>query len=167
MTQGDWEFAFGKSLMIYLNGRNIAERDRRGQPIEDDSFLLMFNAHYDDIEFTLPSEQFGASWKLIVDTTENTGYPVEAMVLKASDTFTVTSRSIAIFRQVEPPVVGSVKKVEEVASSGSQTGAVSEPLALKIIPPKAEENATAPEVKTPQPSPADDYLTQSDYDGQR
>ena len=164
MTQGDWEFAFGKSLMVYLNGRNIAESDRRGQPIEDDSFLLMFNAHYDDIDFTLPPEQFGASWKLIVDSTENTGYPVEALVLEAGAEFTVTSRSIAIFRQVEPPVVGSDSTVEEVASAGAQTGEVSEPLALKIIPPKSDEVAVTPQ---PQPAPADDYLTQSDYEGQR
>ncbi len=164
MTQGDWEFAFGKSLMVYLNGRNIAESDRRGQPIEDDSFLLMFNAHYDDIDFTLPPEQFGASWKLIVDTTENTGYPVEALVLEAGAEFTVTSRSIAIFRQVEPPVVGSDSTVEEVASAGAQTGEVSEPLALKIIPPKSDEVAVTPQ---PKPAPADDYLTQSDYEGQR
>lgn len=164
MTQGDWEFAFGKSLMVYLNGRNIAESDRRGQPIEDDSFLLMFNAHYDDIDFTLPPEQFGASWKLIVDTTENTGYPVEALVLEAGAEFTVTSRSIAIFRQVEPPVVGSDTTVEEVASAGAQTGEVSEPLALKIIPPKSDEVPVKPQ---PKPAPADDYLTQSDYEGQR
>ncbi|MDO4762153.1 MAG: glycogen debranching protein GlgX [Corynebacterium sp.] len=102
MTQGDWEFAFGKSLMVYLNGRSITEPDRRGQKIVDDSFLLMFNAHYDDIEFTLPSKQFGASWKLIVDTAEPTGYPVEDTVIASGATFTVPSRSISIFRQVDP-----------------------------------------------------------------
>ncbi len=138
MTQGDWEFAFGKSLMIYLNGRSIVESDRRGQPIEDDSFLLMFNAHYDDIEFTVPAKQFGTKWKLIVDTTENAGYPSQALLVEAGDTFTVTSRSIAIFRQLEPPVVDSEDEVEELLSAGFQTGEASEPLSLKILQSKPQ-----------------------------
>ena len=37
---------------------------------EDDSFILMFNAHHEAIDFTLPPEHFGMKWKLLVDTTE-------------------------------------------------------------------------------------------------
>ncbi|MDO5098860.1 MAG: glycogen debranching protein GlgX [Corynebacterium sp.] len=113
MTQGDWEFAFGKSLMVYLNGRNIAEPDDRGQAIKDDSFLLMFNAHWDDIEFTLPGKQFGRSWKLIVDTTENTGYPVEDKTIAADGSIVVPARSIIIFRQIESPVPEAYVKCEQ------------------------------------------------------
>ncbi|AKK06402.1 glycogen debranching enzyme GlgX [Corynebacterium mustelae] len=113
MTQGDWEFAFGKSLMVYLNGQNIAEPDDRGQRIKDDSFLLMFNAHWDDIEFTLPGKQFGRSWKLIVDTTENTGYPVEDKTIAADGSIVVPARSIIIFRQIESPVPEAYVKCEE------------------------------------------------------
>lgn len=102
MMQSDWEFAFGKSLMVYLNGNSIKEPDRRGQKVEDDSFLMMFNAHYDDIEFTLPDETFGTSWKLIVDTSESTGYPVHEKRLAAGGTVTVSARSIMIFRQKLP-----------------------------------------------------------------
>ena len=54
MTQADWDFFFGKSLMVYLNGDAIAEPDSRGQRIVDDSFILCFNAHHESIEFTLP-----------------------------------------------------------------------------------------------------------------
>lgn len=129
MTQGDWEFAFGKSLMVYLNGRNIAEPDRRGQKIEDDSFLLMFNAHYDSIDFTIPGKQFGVSWKLIVDTTESTGYPSEAKHVQANGSITVPARSIIIMRQVEPPTAEADDDDHGTADQQS-TGEVSEPLNL-------------------------------------
>lgn len=113
MTQDDWDFAFGKSLMVYLNGKAIAEPDNRGNAIVDDSFLLMFNAHFDDIEFTLPPAQLGASWKLIVDTTESTGYPKDPQVINAGGTITVPSRSMMLLRQVDPPV--ALKRKKEIA----------------------------------------------------
>ncbi|WBT07981.1 glycogen debranching protein GlgX [Corynebacterium sp. SCR221107] len=113
MTQDDWGFAFGKSLMVYLNGKAIAEPDNRGNAIVDDSFLLMFNAHFDDIEFTLPPAQLGASWKLIVDTTESTGYPKDPQVINAGGTITVPSRSMMLLRQVDPPV--ALKRKKEIA----------------------------------------------------
>ncbi|MCS4489043.1 glycogen debranching protein GlgX [Corynebacterium sp. ES2794-CONJ1] len=108
MTQSDWEFAFGKALMVYLNGASIAEPDRRGHPIIDESFLMIFNAYHDVIEFTLPPENFGSSWKLVVDTTEPTGYPLEGKVIESGGSMTVQGRSILIFRQVDPPVNASV-----------------------------------------------------------
>ena len=37
----------------------IPEPDKRGQPILDDSFLLIFNAHYEDLDFTLPRTDGG------------------------------------------------------------------------------------------------------------
>ena len=101
MDAGDWNFAFGKSLLVYLNGKAIEEPDRRGQQIVDESFLMMFNAHYGEIEFTLPDHHFGEAWKVIVDTTKPTGYPAEGTDIKAQGTVTVPARSILIFREVE------------------------------------------------------------------
>lgn len=103
MTQDDWDFAFGKALMVYLNGHAIVEPDSRGQRIEDDSFLLMFNAHHEDIEFTLPTATFGHAWKLIVDTDEPTGYPKEEQVIQAEGTITVPARAVLILRQIDQP----------------------------------------------------------------
>ncbi len=51
---------------------------RRGDPrptprasrIIDDSFLLLFNAHHEDVEFTLPSGAIGACWALELSTAD-------------------------------------------------------------------------------------------------
>jgi glycogen operon protein len=61
MTQRDWE-AQPHVLGVFLNGQEIADRTPRGEHIEDDSFLLLFNAGHEDVDFTLPARRFGAEW---------------------------------------------------------------------------------------------------------
>jgi glycogen operon protein len=62
MTQRDWQFHDAHTLGVFLNGEEIPERSERGEPVDDDSFLLLFNAHYDPVTFTLPARRFGSTW---------------------------------------------------------------------------------------------------------
>jgi isoamylase len=62
MTQRDWQQPFAHVLGVFLNGQEIADRTPRGELISDDSFLLLFNAHYEDTTFTLPARRFGGEW---------------------------------------------------------------------------------------------------------
>jgi isoamylase len=62
MTQRDWQQSGDHVLGVFLNGQEIADRTPRGEPIADDSFLLLFNAHFEDMTFTLPARRFGAEW---------------------------------------------------------------------------------------------------------
>ena len=101
MTQEDWDSAFGKALTVYLNGDGITETDRRGRRVRDDSFLLMFNAHFEDIEFTVPPAEFGERWEVLVDTTEPLGYPSEAVSLTAGDATVVPARSTLVLKQAQ------------------------------------------------------------------
>src|SRR6516162_4394959 len=59
MTEDDWEAGFAKSLTVFLNGEAISEPDQRGERIRDDSFLLLFNASEQDLEFTVPPASYG------------------------------------------------------------------------------------------------------------
>jgi glycogen operon protein len=68
MRGQDWDSGFGRSIAVYLNGHGIRGTDDRGQPIVDDSFLLLFNAHDGDLAFTLPPEEFGPAWRMVIDT---------------------------------------------------------------------------------------------------
>ncbi len=54
MTPADWDSGFGKSLAVFLNGDAIPEPNYRGERVTGDSFLLCFNAHYEDLEFSTP-----------------------------------------------------------------------------------------------------------------
>ena len=124
MTQDDWDFAFGKSLQVFFNGDAIEEPDYRGQKIHDDSFILMFNAHFEPIDFTLPPEHFGMKWKLLVDTTEAVGHPLEDLTIEAGGTITVPARSTMLLRQVEAPdytkleeKIAAEKREQELAAA--------------------------------------------------
>jgi glycogen operon protein len=68
MNEQDWDSGFGKCVVAFLNGQGISEVDPRGDRVTDDSFLLCYNAHYEDIEVTLPGEEYGSRWGIVVDT---------------------------------------------------------------------------------------------------
>jgi glycogen operon protein len=73
MSEEDWQQGFVKSLMVFLNGDGLQELDDDGKRIRDVSFLLLFNAHGEALDFTLPPASFGRTWTLVVDTTNEVG----------------------------------------------------------------------------------------------
>jgi glycogen operon protein len=99
MDGQDWENTYARSLMVFLNGDAISEQDRRGEPIVDDSFLLLFNAHSDKLDFTLPSARYGAAWTTALDTDGSSEAGTEHA---AGETLTVMSRSVVVLTR--PPL---------------------------------------------------------------
>jgi glycogen operon protein len=67
MAQQDWQAANVKALVVFLNGSAISEPGDHGERISDDSFLLMFNAHHEPLEFVVPVT-YGKQWQVVVDT---------------------------------------------------------------------------------------------------
>jgi isoamylase len=70
MTQREWQNPATRTLGVFLNGDEIRARTEHGDPIRDDSFLLLFNAHSEDVVFTLPTRRFGVRWALELATGE-------------------------------------------------------------------------------------------------
>ncbi|MYS87952.1 glycogen debranching protein GlgX [Embleya scabrispora] len=71
MTGRDWDRAEARSVVVFLNGDAISERDSRGGPIVDDSFLFVLNAHYDGIDVRIPVlRDDGDIWHVAVDTAD-------------------------------------------------------------------------------------------------
>ena len=56
----------------------------------DNDFIVIFNAHYEPIMFTLPDERYGRKWQLVVDT-HNPNEP--ALSYEAGFMITAQSRS--------------------------------------------------------------------------
>ena len=120
MDQDDWDQDFGKALMVYLNGNAITEHDAAGQKIKDDSFIMMFNAHDEAIEFRLPRQDLGAKWQLMVDTAFRGGYPKEDTILEAEGTLLVQPRSTLVLKQTEPPVFSPSPSAESEDATEEQ-----------------------------------------------
>ncbi|MFV0374782.1 glycogen debranching protein GlgX [Microbacterium sp.] len=68
MQPEDWDSGFGRAIGVFLNGHGIRERDRRGAPIDDRHFFVLFNASNEPIDFTIPSAEFSPGWEVILDT---------------------------------------------------------------------------------------------------
>jgi glycogen operon protein len=98
MSQDDWDKGFAKSLGVFLNGDDIASVNQHGEPLTDDSFLILFNAHYEPLEFALP-ERFGQLWEVVLDTADALP-PTEGRVVKSDETYHVTDRSLVVLRRV-------------------------------------------------------------------
>jgi glycogen operon protein len=102
MQEQNWDDAFGKSIVMFLNGDAIADRDRRGERVVDDSFLMAFNAHFEDIEWTLPDDHYGPAWGLVVDSCAGTVHATPmGDVVPASGTVTLPARSLVVLQRVE------------------------------------------------------------------
>jgi glycogen operon protein len=65
MTRRNWERADTNVVGLFLNGQDTGNRDRRGEPITGDSFVLLFNAGHEDVTFRLPARRLGARWTLL------------------------------------------------------------------------------------------------------
>jgi glycogen operon protein len=81
---------------MFLNGEEIAAPDEHGQPVVDDSFLLLFNGGHEDVEFKLPPGRFGRRWACELRTDEVESGAVQ---VSAGELVTVPSRSLILLRR--------------------------------------------------------------------
>ena len=99
MTGDDWDAWFAKSLTVFLNGRAISEPDRRGERVQDDSFLLLFNASEEDLRFVIPPRRYGPRWCKVLDTAfAATDFDAERPV-EPGDAITVINHSVQLLRR--------------------------------------------------------------------
>jgi glycogen operon protein len=97
MTKNDWESG-ERTVGMFLNGEEIASPDEKGQRILDESFLLLFNAHHEDVTFTLPNRRFGEHWSLVLSTTEPDAEP-NSLEVDALEELVVGGRSLVLLRR--------------------------------------------------------------------
>lgn len=100
MDMDDWQNTHAFSMMIYLNGSDIPEVDWYGNRMVDNDFILIFNAHYEPIMFTLPDERYGRKWQLVVDT-HNPNEP--ELSYEAGFMITAQSRSFLMLMSDKKP----------------------------------------------------------------
>jgi glycogen operon protein len=95
MTRRDWDNAQARAIGVFLNGEEIGTPTPRGEEVRDDSFLVLFNAHFEEIPFRLPARRFGTRWEVEFATGR-----LEADRLAPGADVTVESRSLAVLRRV-------------------------------------------------------------------
>jgi glycogen operon protein len=99
MTGDDWDAGFAKSLTVFLNGRAISEPDRRGERVQDDSFLLLFNASEEDLRFVIPPRRYGPRWSKVLDTAVHATDFEDENPVKPGDAINVINHSVQLLRR--------------------------------------------------------------------
>ncbi|MVN93097.1 glycogen debranching protein GlgX [Mucilaginibacter aquatilis] len=89
-----WNTDFAKSLAVFINGRALRTRNSVGEAIIDDGFYVIFNAHWEPVEYKLPGSLYSKNWTKIIDTTNHTVADEETY--DAESNITVNGRSIVV-----------------------------------------------------------------------
>jgi glycogen operon protein len=124
MTDEDWTAGHARCLGVMLSGDALDVRDTEGQPVRDDTFLLLFNAHHEPVVYALPGKQ-DVNWEVFLDTRYESGFPDENVQKSAGDDYEVLERSMMVFRLVK----GSQEDARTVSWRHSQK-------AQPVAPPK-------------------------------
>jgi isoamylase len=102
MTEDDWNQGYVRCLGVRLAGDRIEEKDHLGNPILDDTFLLLINAHHEPIQFMLPTPPANVQWQLVLNTFQDV-MPAHAPLITEGDYYNLKGRSLALM-QIEAAV---------------------------------------------------------------
>ncbi|HJT80081.1 MAG TPA: glycogen debranching enzyme GlgX, partial [Chthoniobacterales bacterium] len=97
MSDEEWASPFVRCLGMLLSGDTPDILNFEGEPIRDQTFLFLINAHYEPIEFLLPGLEH-LEWELLLDTRAESGFLDDTQKFASGDDFDLAERSAALFR---------------------------------------------------------------------
>jgi isoamylase len=137
MTDEAWGAGFAKVLGLMLCGDAMELRSFKGEPVWDDTFLLFFNAHHEDLDVGMPSHA-NVRWRLIMDTADERGFVEEGVLREGGGRHRLRARSLALFQQE----AGTADEARDVrgrrVKGGARPGAAVSPPAVEPKPPASE-----------------------------
>ena len=98
MSDHEWDHDFARSLGMYLSGEALNERDRRGRPIRDDNFIVLFNAHHEALHFALPDLPPGGCWQVLLDTQYKAGLAADGCYV-GDEGYELQGRSLVLLME--------------------------------------------------------------------
>jgi isoamylase len=70
LSEEAWQSGWVRTLGMMLNGQTLSISDELGNPLVDDTFLLLLNAHHEAVSFALPRTPAGGRWKVVLNTND-------------------------------------------------------------------------------------------------
>ena len=99
MNDEEWDTHFVKSVGVLLNGDAIDVHDWHGNPIRDDTFLLLLNASHDPVDFVLPGSG-NHGWAKVLDTRDESGFIAGGEPLAPEASLRLADRSLVVLRRI-------------------------------------------------------------------
>jgi isoamylase len=114
MGEDQWRDASVRCMGMLLSGQGLDETDERGRKLSDENFLVLLNAHHEDIEFALPAFHAGSQWSAWMDTSRESGLrPAETY--EAGKAYPLQARSMVVLMERR----GANGKKEEAIEASS------------------------------------------------
>ncbi len=102
MDEEHWGQDHVRDLGVLLSGDAIPTRDERGEPVRDDTFFLLFNAHDEPIDATIPAGR-GEHWRTVMDTAAGEPFPDDAASFGPGDGVPLAARSVVVLQRAVDP----------------------------------------------------------------
>ncbi|MBA2434690.1 MAG: glycogen debranching protein GlgX [Verrucomicrobiota bacterium] len=99
MSDEEWNSPFVRCLGMLLSGDTIDVQTFEGEPIRDDSFLFLMNAHHEPLQFVLPGKQ-EVEWELVLDTASAEGFSQELQKFVSGDEIEIKDRASILLKLV-------------------------------------------------------------------
>lgn len=100
MTEAEWHAHFASVLGMLVSGKSGSVRDEKGEVLMDDTFLLLFNAHHEDVPFLLPGKT-PARWQLLLNTALEEGFLEKPKEFKPAEALPLLQRSFCLLKMEE------------------------------------------------------------------
>ena len=97
MSDEEWNSPFVRCLGMLISGDAVDLVDAQGEPVRDDTFLLLINAHQEPIPFVLPGEEH-LEWEQILETTNEDGFLKEPKKFSSGDDVDLKGRATYLFK---------------------------------------------------------------------
>jgi isoamylase len=97
MSEESWHDSLARCIGLRLAGDAMAETDAKGNLIQDDTLLLLLNAHHEPMPFTLPAHRRGVKWELLLDTRTPAGHR-RHRPMKGGEVYSLEGRCLAVLR---------------------------------------------------------------------
>jgi len=122
MPEQAWTTEWTRSMALLLNGKTLQVSDENGDPLKDDSFLMLVNASHEGVEFTLPPVPNGTPWCQVMDT-ENIDDPfheekVGEKVIVGGRSMELFSDNVEVLRRLNEPEAAAQATVQTTVQSG-------------------------------------------------
>ena len=94
MSAADWPDLRARTIAMYLSGNDIRDVGPHGEPIVDNSFLVIMHAGLEPSTFTLPGAPWATSYEIVLDNTD----PTNSAKVAAGSTLDVPAVAFMVLR---------------------------------------------------------------------
>jgi glycogen operon protein len=98
MTEEDWNADSSRAIGLRLAGDAMDEVGSYGQPIVDDTLMIVMSAQHEPLAFTLPAHREAVEWELMIDTRTPAGKSQTPVLVTGGSNYELEARSMALFR---------------------------------------------------------------------